>query len=84
MPLNHSERIMFEEVGRFPCCDDEGNRYIVVKRQRIVIHRPISGRSQRVGGAIDFILADGTHLNPLDDNDQLFEIVVSGLRLTRA
>ena len=61
------------ELRRFQAAGEDGTIYTVVERQQMTTSRPLSGAPREVGGSIDYVLADGEHLNP--NNDGTFTIV---------
>lgn len=59
---------MRKEVNRYRCRGEDGSEYTVIERQTFTNFRPMSGPSQNVGGALDWILSDGRDVNFVDDD----------------
>lgn len=81
---NHANRLVYNhkwgdimgyiEIKRITCLDDKDNEYIIIMRQKI-ISKALGGIVQKNKGHIDFILADGTHVNMIGDDYKTFELL---------
>ena len=66
--------MIIEEIGQY-INQANGKTYVVHKRTNEVSHRPISGNAQSLKGNYDYITSCGIDLNPLDDNENSFELI---------
>ena len=66
--------MIVEEIGRY--INQTNNEvFIVLKRTNEVYSRQISGINKTFEGSYDYITYCGIDLNPLDENENSFELI---------
>jgi len=60
---------------------DDGTTYAAVTVLEVIESRPLDGGVEEMLAMKEYLLADGRHLNRIDDNT--FEIVATGQHVTR-
>ena len=55
-----------------------GAKYEVLKRTTVVNHRPTDKPTSKLSGADDYVTKCGKDLNPMAEDDSVFEILNTG------
>lgn len=63
-----------KEIGQY-IDHTNGKVFIVLKRTNKIYSRQISGNTQPLEGSYDYITSCGIGLNPLDENENSFELI---------
>jgi hypothetical protein len=66
--------LIVEEIGHY-IDHANGKVFVVLKRTNEIYSRQISGNTQTFEGSYDYITACGVDLNPLDENENSFELI---------